>query len=287
MSDLLPHYVYVLADPADHHVFYVGKGQGHRVIQHWKEAQGADSATSAKLARLIEIRDRQAEPIELIVGRYETEAEAFAVEATLIAWAYGFENLTNRILGHGTDTIRRKGEWGLIPGLDIERAPNLRTGEYRDEKIAGLMDAGAYDYHEQLRAALVSDGFAVSDFSALEHRAYHPGESNGWLSLLVTIRGIDFVVIFSKTMKPTIRLATTLSTRKARQLLIDAGFALHEPNNGPAGPVGDKMPRYQAIASRPCDVLSEIGSTSWKLGAKAISELTSIFRAIERIVEQA
>eukprot|EP01037_Dinobryon_pediforme_P018829 gene18829-19145_t len=250
---LLAHYVYVLADPEDRSIFYVGKGQGSRVTHHWADAQREVTLDTVKVARLRALKRRDAAPLELIIGRYETEDEAFAVEATLISWVYGFDNLANAIRGHGHDSIRELGDWEPRAQLDFERRVGVRDGEFRNQKIAGLTAEGAYDYLENLTKALEHAGLHVRDFSDAHDRAYHPGESNG-----------------CKSKRLKIELATTIRTRKARSHLIKSGWELGDPRNQEAGPLGERERRYQAIKSLPEDVLKGIDKKDWYFEAGAI-----------------
>jgi hypothetical protein len=284
VTPLLPHYVYVLADPADRSVIYVGKGQGKRVSHHWAEAQRYVGTETAKLSRLRELKQREVFPLELIIGRYETEEEAFAVEATLIKWVYGFDNLTNAVHGHGHDSIRSLGNWEATAQLDMERRVGVRDLQFTNKNTAGLMGAGAYDYLNDLAAALKSAGFAVRDFSDAPDRPYHPGESNGWLGLLVRIQNVDFIVYFSKAKQPKIKIATTLSSRAARPLLVRHSWVLAEPNNLKAGPSGKKEGRYQTIMSRPSDVVEGVAKAGWSFEAEAIEQVVQTFLAIRQSI---
>lgn len=140
---MLPHYVYVLMDPDNEKVFYVGKGMGQRMYSHKAEVEkhirGAspeqvDGSLSQddltqKQKKLRGILANGKEPIQLVVGRYETEVEAFSVEATLIGWVYGFDNLTNLNRGHGGKLIRPKDIHQQIVGIDIPRTVRSFDGE--------------------------------------------------------------------------------------------------------------------------------------------------------------
>lgn len=114
------HYVYVLIDPSDRQPFYVGKGTGKRAEAHLR-----DHSESEKVARIRAITARSETTLNQVlvrvVGRYATEKEAFAVEATLIKWVYGFNALTNLVHGHGSSTIRGKNDLSELAGIDIER----------------------------------------------------------------------------------------------------------------------------------------------------------------------
>jgi len=125
-----PYYVYLLIDPRNSEVFYVGKGTGDRFRAHGVEALlAADTATPAeagqKLSRIREIHEAGAEPrVEFARFRIATEAEAYMVEATLIdALGRHAAPLTNTMRGHDS-------EFGLVSLVELEQklaAPELTT----------------------------------------------------------------------------------------------------------------------------------------------------------------
>lgn len=130
---LLPFYVYVLADPgANNSIFYVGMGCNQRVLHHWNEVktriQSQEALTHPKHHRMVKIASEGGEPIQTVIGRFETRDEAYAVESTLINWVYGYYNLTNMNRGHNATQIRTKGVWDTLPGIDVER-PNQDGGQ--------------------------------------------------------------------------------------------------------------------------------------------------------------
>lgn len=127
-SQLKPYYVYVLMDTSNNEVFYVGKGQGVRVLDHRKDSLKAES-NSAKFERIRAIQESGKSKVkEMVVGRFATDQEAFAVEATLIHWMYGHKNLTNIVCGHHADTIREKGDHGELKGVDVPANWNYSEG---------------------------------------------------------------------------------------------------------------------------------------------------------------
>tara|TARA_B100000902_G_C27075103_1_gene795988 strand:+ start:24 stop:845 length:822 start_codon:yes stop_codon:yes gene_type:complete len=141
-DELLKFFVYVLIDPRNYEIFYVGKGQGFRNFDH---KPGEEKQKGIKIK---EIEKTGFKLITRIIGRYETEKEAFSVESTLIKWVYGKENLTNEVFGHGHSLIRphshlRDKNFIDLPGIDQERQLYVHTGEYtkiyknqiRDNKI--------------------------------------------------------------------------------------------------------------------------------------------------------
>ncbi|WP_051449049.1 GIY-YIG nuclease family protein [Tolumonas lignilytica] len=126
---LKKYYVYELVDPMTNEVFYVGKGQEYRVEQHEIEAKN-EEANSKKIKKIHDITQQGYEVIKRIIGRFDEENEAFSVEATLIHWVYGKNNLTNIAGGHGCDSIRPYGDNSIIEGIDIPPRERSNNGEY-------------------------------------------------------------------------------------------------------------------------------------------------------------
>jgi hypothetical protein len=128
---LLPHFVYLLFDPKETTPFYVGKGMGKRDLAH-KEGE-----KDKKEMKIKEIKERGEEVSSVIVGRYETEAEAFSVEATFIKWVYGFNNLTNQVRGrrhiyvrpYSEEKLKNK-EFEHLNRIDREKSYQVAPGEY-------------------------------------------------------------------------------------------------------------------------------------------------------------
>lgn len=103
----LCYYVYILLDPRDNRIFYVGKGNGNRVFHHLR---GAIDNPSEK-DKITTIRSILEENME--VGHYiirhgiKDENTAFEIEATLIdLLTFGdfrhLSSITNLVSGHGT-----------------------------------------------------------------------------------------------------------------------------------------------------------------------------------------
>jgi hypothetical protein len=71
LSDSLAYYVYLLIDPRDGKVFYVGKGKGERCLQHSSKDDGA-----AKASKIAEIEAAGLTPqIDIIRHGLENEDE--------------------------------------------------------------------------------------------------------------------------------------------------------------------------------------------------------------------
>ena len=66
---------------------------------------------------IAEIKDAGNSIKQTVIGRFDTEEEAFAVECTLIHWVYGAENLTNIASGHGANSIRPQNNFTQIQQL--------------------------------------------------------------------------------------------------------------------------------------------------------------------------
>jgi uncharacterized protein len=108
----LRYYVYILKDPSNGEIFYVGKGKGNRINSHSLEALVYGEDKSDKIRRIQEISSNGRE-LELVVLRHGlTEAEAFEIEAAAIDLLGG--TLTNIMGGHHSD------ERGIMSIKDIE-----------------------------------------------------------------------------------------------------------------------------------------------------------------------
>jgi uncharacterized protein (DUF1330 family) len=233
---LLQFYVYVLTDPRDNSVFYVGKGQGERALNHVAEvrqliAKGA-ALESEKHRKIKDILDNHAEPTTLVIARFNEEGHAHAVESVMINFVYDYDRvLTNAVRGHGAEFVRRNGDTRLLPGIDIPERVRSQDGVFTDKNVEALTAAGAYDLLQRIRQQLSNRGYTPRDFSrGTPDRPFDPGESNGWLGLIVPIHGIDFMVSFSATCKPAVSIANTPATRND---IAYAGLARIEAKKGP------------------------------------------------------
>lgn len=155
---LKKNYTYVLIDPRTDSVFYVGKGSGSRLDAHEREADRSINVDSQKLNRIREIKAEGLDPVKLVVGRFDDDREALAVEAVLIHWVYGSSNLTNIQGGHGCAYIRPKGMNGELPDLDVPRVLTDRVvdGRYTQNLVARNETRGVFDRLDELRSYLLS-----------------------------------------------------------------------------------------------------------------------------------
>ena len=101
-----PYYVYVLVDPTDESVFYVGKGSKQRLLHHGREADltGGARSRSGKIDRIRAIRQAGFEPRVDVVRHGLDEKQALLVEAVLIDCIDGLANAKE---GHGVEHGRK------------------------------------------------------------------------------------------------------------------------------------------------------------------------------------
>lgn len=95
-------YVYLLRDPRDGGVFYVGKGTGNRVFQHAQDAALLKDSEKPKLSRIRAIHAAGLQVVtELVRHHIPTEKMAYLVEAAVIdaMRAVGVK-LSNEVQGH-------------------------------------------------------------------------------------------------------------------------------------------------------------------------------------------
>jgi hypothetical protein len=91
-------YVYELRDPRDGEVFYVGKGTGHRMHQHEKDAANEAIHPSKKINRIRGIVSAGAEVQKRVLAQFWDEQAAYDHETDLIE-EIGLANLTNILPG--------------------------------------------------------------------------------------------------------------------------------------------------------------------------------------------
>jgi len=95
----LRYYVYLLIDPRNNKVFYVGKGKGNRINQNLLGALDDRTKEGEKINRIREI-EKTGQKIKNVILRHDLdEEEAFAVESAMIDFL-GMNNLTNIVNGH-------------------------------------------------------------------------------------------------------------------------------------------------------------------------------------------
>lgn len=101
ICEKIGYYVYVLIDPRDSKIFYIGKGKGNRIFSHITCAlETNDDCYRLKLIREI-LNER--ENIEYYILRHglKTEKEALEIESACID-LIGLKNLTNKVKGYNS-----------------------------------------------------------------------------------------------------------------------------------------------------------------------------------------
>lgn len=177
----LGYYVYVLIDPRDKKVFYVGKGKGNRVNQHLLGALDENSQETEKIRSIREIQNLGLH-VDLDIIRHElTEKEAFEVESALID-LLGLENLSNIQNGHHgnergrmkLDDIKIKYEAEKIKGFDEPMMlininqrfkPNMTTENYYDATkgnwYVNRIIASSYKYVATVYLGIIREVFEI------------------------------------------------------------------------------------------------------------------------------
>jgi hypothetical protein len=141
-----PYYVYVLIDPTDESVFYVGKGSKQRLLMQGREADLVvdEAPRSSKVRRIRALRDTGHEPRVEVVRHGLEEPQALLVEAALIDCLDG---LTNAKEGHGSERGRKPlseyvARYGAPPvAADAPPAVLIRVGRWRE--VVEEMEPGA------------------------------------------------------------------------------------------------------------------------------------------------
>ena len=135
VSEQLKAYVYLLIDPRDGEVFYVGKGNGSRVFAHALDALGDEESASDKLDRIREIH-AAGQKVEHQLLRFGlTDRTAFEVEAAAIQ-LLGMDELTNKVEGHH---VWRRGRMTTDVAISLIDAPLLVAGEAATASWARLV----------------------------------------------------------------------------------------------------------------------------------------------------
>lgn len=93
----IQYYVYILKDPRDGNIFYVGKGHWNRVFQHLQDAL-ENPIKGDKLDKIRDIVNSWNEIEYYIVRHWIWEEIAFEVESSFIDFL-GLDKLTNSVLG--------------------------------------------------------------------------------------------------------------------------------------------------------------------------------------------
>jgi len=94
-------YVYLLIDPRNNKVFYVGEGKGNRINQHLLGALDDKTKETEKIKKIRDIESAGLKIRNMILRHGLTKKESFEVESAMIDFL-GINNLTNVVSGHHT-----------------------------------------------------------------------------------------------------------------------------------------------------------------------------------------
>jgi hypothetical protein len=100
VCERIGYYVYILKDPRNDSIFYVGKGKGNRLFQHVQCA--LENATDNDKYNLIREIHKDGKEVEHFILRHGLEEKlSLEIESTIID-LLGIENLTNSVKGNDT-----------------------------------------------------------------------------------------------------------------------------------------------------------------------------------------
>lgn len=156
----MQYYVYALIDPRTNTPFYIGKGKDNRVRQHFLEANeklddyDIDKIfddellrinTDSNKGKLLKIKELHSNgydfsDIARIIAKNLDETSALAIEAFLIKSIYGFDNLTNLVMGHHHERFRPYSNWNLIDGYDTQELKKGKSS--RQFKLDAMIAEG-------------------------------------------------------------------------------------------------------------------------------------------------
>jgi len=98
----IKYYVYLLSDPVNDKIFYVGRGKGNRIFQHLKDKNQND-----KTKKILELKSQKLQPkMEILVHGIEDELTVKKIEAAIID-LIGKNSLTNKVAGYESSVFGR------------------------------------------------------------------------------------------------------------------------------------------------------------------------------------
>lgn len=184
-------YVYVLRDPSKtledpDHIFYVGKGNGNRLCQHFSDANNGLGLGVARLDRLRQLLDQGHPPRDIgrIVARVNSDALAYVVESFYIKFVVGFRSLTNVQPGHLYGMFRSKGDWERRYGFDLPTEVGGSRRELLDAFLGEGLDTMIYEIINQLEVERWIEPF---DSRVEPVRLHGAGE----LGVLLNMSGVE------------------------------------------------------------------------------------------------
>ncbi len=98
VREKIGYYVYVLKNPLNSSIFYIGKGVGNRIFEHISDAL-SNPTISDKLEMIRNIYNSNSQVEHYILRHGLTSEQALEIESACID-LLGLENLTNEIKGN-------------------------------------------------------------------------------------------------------------------------------------------------------------------------------------------
>lgn len=158
------YYVYALIDPNKNEIFYVGKGKGKRVWNHFRDAQSFSEEEmkkkkGEKLERLKALLDRGDTPSNIvkILARVPNNEAAYLTETFCMKFIVGSRDLENSTSGKYADKIRAKDDLKRRYGFDriCKREQNGRFPRQVEEDL--FKGAGLEEYLSEFCEAFVKN----------------------------------------------------------------------------------------------------------------------------------
>ncbi len=207
LADDLNNYVYAIYSSGEKYPFYVGKGVGQRVLQHFGEAindlfkSGVLSDRSHKLQSIIDaFKDEASEPEIRIIRRNLNEEQVEAVEAALID---ALEPIGNKVRGLGSvedgiitlkDLKIINGAKPVSPSIDYRRIYlyNIEKG-YKERKC----------YVKALRGDWKSNRFTtdLDKFKANGGKAFAVGLVKGISRSVIEVHSWESSIVNPKRLQ--------------------------------------------------------------------------------------
>lgn len=198
------HYIYVLRDPATNLIFYVGKGIGKRLCDHFSHARatlnnGQNQYPSIRIQKINNLLSTGYKPADIgrVVARVENEALAFIIESFYIKYVVGFNQLANIQPGHLSGLFRSKDDWERRHGFDLPTEFGAMRRVLFDEFLGGGLDVILND---------VVDGVKQRDNLLLTTVTNPKLVGAGELAVLCSIEGVDNVVKLQIQIRGALRI---------------------------------------------------------------------------------
>lgn len=128
-------YVYLLINPIDNNIFYIGKGKGKRAWNHTRNCKGGYELNSIKAEIIKSILSNGLQPIVFILENKLSEIEAFEIEGRLIRKFknYGLSNIAS---GLKSDRENEQAKARMLLSNIIPYERWLNSGNKTTEQIS-------------------------------------------------------------------------------------------------------------------------------------------------------